>query len=115
LRDTGTAADRGAAARRLHLVADGAYPDWEAVYTDNVRRIYRLMHAKVANRPDAVAMINFGGDAVAAAHRDPGRGRSYLTATARTAGRALAPPVRPGDHQHRRAEVEAAAVAAARS
>jgi hypothetical protein len=49
-RDMGTAT---AAAWRLHLVPEGAYPDWEAVYTDNVRRIYRLMHARVANRPDA--------------------------------------------------------------
>ena len=30
-----------------------AYSDWEAIYTDNVGRVYRLMFAKVGNRPDA--------------------------------------------------------------
>ena len=30
-----------------------AYPDWDAIYADNVGRIYRLMFAKVGNRPDA--------------------------------------------------------------
>ena len=29
------------------------YPDREAVYRDNVERVYRLMFAKVGNRPDA--------------------------------------------------------------
>lgn len=30
-----------------------AYPDWEAVYSDNVTWVYRLMYGKVGNRPDA--------------------------------------------------------------
>ena len=30
-----------------------AYADWEAVYRDNVDRVYRMMFAKVGNRPDA--------------------------------------------------------------
>ena len=87
LRDTGTAAAQVAAARRLHLVADGAYPDWEAVYTDNVRRIYRLMHAKVANRPDAedltaqVFLTALPSLRLTATRAEV---RSYLTATART-------------------------------
>ena len=34
-------------------LASAAYPDWDAIYTDNVGRIYRLMFAKVGNRPDA--------------------------------------------------------------
>jgi len=29
------------------------YADWEAVYRDNVDRVYRTMFAKVGNRPDA--------------------------------------------------------------
>jgi RNA polymerase sigma-70 factor (ECF subfamily) len=29
------------------------YPNWEAVYRDNVEHIYRLMFARVGNRPDA--------------------------------------------------------------
>jgi len=68
-------------------VADGAYPDWEAVYTDNVRRIYRLMHAKVANRPDAedltaqVFLTALPSLRLTATRAEV---RSYLTATART-------------------------------
>jgi len=34
-------------------VTDAAYPDWEAVYSDNVTWVYRLMYGKVGNRPDA--------------------------------------------------------------
>lgn len=29
------------------------YPDWEAVYRDNVERVHRLMYSKVGNRADA--------------------------------------------------------------
>ena len=35
------------------LVCDDDYPDWEEIYRDNVVRLYRLMYAKVGNRPDA--------------------------------------------------------------
>jgi RNA polymerase sigma factor (sigma-70 family) len=42
-----------AGAPRLRVVSGEFYPDWEAVYRDNVARIYRLMFAKVGNRPDA--------------------------------------------------------------
>jgi hypothetical protein len=38
---------------RLRVVGSDAYPDWEAVYADNVERLYRLMYARVGNRPDA--------------------------------------------------------------
>jgi RNA polymerase sigma factor (sigma-70 family) len=46
---------RAAASRRepLRLVAAERYPSWEAVYRDNVERLYRLMFGKVGNRPDA--------------------------------------------------------------
>ena len=30
-----------------------AYPDWDAVYRDNVTWVYRLMYGKVGNQPDA--------------------------------------------------------------
>nr|WP_156662509.1 RNA polymerase sigma factor [Mycobacterium sp. 1274761.0] len=30
-----------------------AYPDWDAIYRDNVTWVYRLMFAKVGNQPDA--------------------------------------------------------------
>lgn len=37
----------------LHQVTGAAYPDWDAVYRDNVPWVYRLMYAKVGNQPDA--------------------------------------------------------------
>jgi RNA polymerase sigma factor (sigma-70 family) len=37
----------------LRVVATDAYSDWESVYRDNVARLYRLMYARVGNRPDA--------------------------------------------------------------
>jgi sigma-70-like protein len=37
----------------LRLVEGEAYTGWEAIYLDNVQRIYRLMFSKVGNRPDA--------------------------------------------------------------
>lgn len=37
----------------LQPVTDAAYPDWDAVYRDNVTWVYRLMYGKVGNQPDA--------------------------------------------------------------
>ena len=37
----------------LRLVDGDVYTDWESVYRDNVERLYRLMYARVGNRPDA--------------------------------------------------------------
>lgn len=37
----------------LHPVTDAAYPNWEAVYRDNVTWVYRLMYGRVGNQPDA--------------------------------------------------------------
>jgi RNA polymerase sigma factor (sigma-70 family) len=34
-------------------VTAAAYPDWDAVYRDNVTWVYRLMYSKVGNQPDA--------------------------------------------------------------
>jgi RNA polymerase sigma factor (sigma-70 family) len=34
-------------------VTGAAYPDWDAVYRDNVTWVYRLMYSKVGNQPDA--------------------------------------------------------------
>ncbi len=34
-------------------MAGATYPDWDAVYRDNVTWVYRLMYSKVANQPDA--------------------------------------------------------------
>ena len=34
-------------------MTDATYPDWDAVYRDNVTWVYRLMYSKVGNQPDA--------------------------------------------------------------
>src|SRR5579862_380606 len=72
---------------RLRVVGDDVYPDWDAIYLDNVARIHRLMHSKVGNRPDAedltaeVFVAAFGPLRVSASR---GEVRGYLLATART-------------------------------
>ena len=72
---------------RLRVVGDDAYPDWDAIYLDNVGRLYRLMYTKVGNRPDAedltaeVFLAALGPLRVSASR---GEVRSYLLATART-------------------------------
>ncbi|MEZ0114091.1 RNA polymerase sigma-70 factor (ECF subfamily) [Catenulispora sp. EB89] len=64
-----------------------AYPGWEAIYADNVERIYRLMYAKVGNRHDAedltsqVFLTAFGPLRATAS---VGEVRAYLLTTART-------------------------------
>jgi RNA polymerase sigma factor (sigma-70 family) len=71
----------------LHVVSDDRYPDWEAVYNDNVDRVYRLMFAKVGNRPDAE---DLAAEVFVTALRplrltaSVGEVRAYLLATART-------------------------------
>ena len=83
-RDTG-ALDAGAPL--LRVVSDESYPDWEAVYRDNVARIYRLMFAKVGNRADAEDLT---AEVFVAALRplrvsaSTAEVRAYLLATART-------------------------------
>ncbi len=37
----------------LQVVGGDSYPDWEAIYFDNVARVYRLMFSRVGNRADA--------------------------------------------------------------
>jgi len=64
-----------------------AYPDWEAIYADNVTRIYRLMFAKVGNRPDAedlASQVFLTAYGPLRATASVGQVRAYLTATART-------------------------------
>lgn len=69
------------------MATGAAYPDWEAVYRDNVDRIYRLMYVKVGNRPDAEDLTT---EVFLAALRplrmsaSVGEVRAYLLATART-------------------------------
>ncbi|RMI30557.1 RNA polymerase sigma factor [Nocardia stercoris] len=76
------ASDRG-----LRVVSDAAYPDWNAIYQDNVVWVYRLMFAKVGNRPDAEDLT---AEVFTAALRPlrvsatVAEVRTYLRATART-------------------------------
>jgi RNA polymerase sigma-70 factor (ECF subfamily) len=71
----------------LRVVSAEFYPDWEAVYRDNVDRVYRLMFAKVGNRADAEDLTT---EVFLAALRPlrvsatVGEVRAYLTSTART-------------------------------
>lgn len=50
---SGRPAERVAGVPVLRVVSAEYYPDWEAVYRDNLDRVYRLMFAKVGNRSDA--------------------------------------------------------------
>jgi RNA polymerase sigma-70 factor (ECF subfamily) len=71
----------------LTLVTGDFYRDWEAVYRDNVDRVYRLMFAKVGNRHDAEDLT---AEVFVAALRplrvsaSVGEVRAYLLAAART-------------------------------
>jgi RNA polymerase sigma-70 factor (ECF subfamily) len=72
---------------RLRVLSDDVYPGWEAAYKDNVGRLYRLMYARVGNRPDAedltaeVFRAAMGPLRVLASK---GEVRAYLLMTART-------------------------------
>ena len=79
--------DEAAPRARLYAVGADVYPDWEAVYRDNVDRVYRLMFSKVGNRPDAEDLTT---EVFLTALRplrvsaSVGEVRAYLLATART-------------------------------
>jgi RNA polymerase sigma-70 factor (ECF subfamily) len=72
---------------RLRAVTADTYLDWDAVYRDNISLIYRVMFAKVGNRPDAEDLTTEVFLAVLRPLRLPatvGEVRAYLLATART-------------------------------
>lgn len=72
---------------RLSLLPTAAYPDWEAIYADNVGRIYRLMFAKVGNRPDAedlTSQVFLAALGPLRSSSSIGEVRAYLLAIART-------------------------------
>jgi RNA polymerase sigma factor (sigma-70 family) len=78
---------RDASAPLLRVVSDESYPDWEAVYRDNVARIYRLMFAKVGNRPDAedlTAEVFLAALRPLRVSASTAEVRAYLLTTART-------------------------------
>ncbi len=66
---------------------EAGYPDWEAVYCDNVSWVYRTLFARVGNRTDAEDLT---AEVFLAALRplrltvSVGEVRAYLRATART-------------------------------
>jgi RNA polymerase sigma factor (sigma-70 family) len=71
----------------LQVVDPDWYTDWEAVYRDNIDRLYRLMYARVGNRPDAEDLTSevfrtaLGPLRLASSK---GEVRSYLLTTAQT-------------------------------
>jgi RNA polymerase sigma factor (sigma-70 family) len=71
----------------LRSVAGDSYPNWEAIYLDNVERVYRTIYSRVGNRPDAedltaeVFHAALGPLRIAASK---GEVRAYLLATSRT-------------------------------
>jgi RNA polymerase sigma factor (sigma-70 family) len=50
---SGTVVHRRSTVTPLRSVSGDSYPDWEAIYLDNVERLYRMMFSRVGNRPDA--------------------------------------------------------------
>jgi RNA polymerase sigma-70 factor (ECF subfamily) len=72
---------------RLPTARDAAYPDWDAIYADNVERIHRLLFSKVGNRPDAedlTSQVFLTAYKPLRATASVGEVRAYLLATART-------------------------------
>jgi RNA polymerase sigma factor (sigma-70 family) len=72
---------------RLRVVDADSYADWESVYRDNVERLYRLMYARVGNRPDAEDLTSeVFRTALGPLNLALSRGevRSYLLTTAQT-------------------------------
>lgn len=77
----------GADVRYLHVVDNDVYADWESVYRDNITRLYRLMYARVGNRPDAEDLTSEVFSTALPPMRlssSKGEVRAYLLATAKT-------------------------------
>jgi RNA polymerase sigma-70 factor, ECF subfamily len=72
---------------RLPTARNAVYPDWDAIYADNVERIYRVLFSKVGNRPDAedlTSQVFLTAYKPLKATASVGEVRAYLLATART-------------------------------
>lgn len=81
------AAEASEPGARLRVVTGDQYPDWEAVYRDNVGPVHRLMFGKVGNRADAEDLTTEVFLAALRPLRLPssvGEVRAYLLATCRT-------------------------------
>jgi RNA polymerase sigma factor (sigma-70 family) len=71
----------------LRLVDGPRYTGWEAVYRDNVERIYRLLFARVGNQPDAedlTAEVFLAALPRLRESASVGEVRAYLIAVSRT-------------------------------
>jgi len=71
----------------LRILSADSYPDWEAIYLDNVERLYRLMYSRVGNRADAedlTAEVFQSALVPLRTSASVGEVRAYLLATART-------------------------------
>jgi RNA polymerase sigma factor (sigma-70 family) len=71
----------------LRIVDADVYASWESVYRDNVDRLYRLMYARVGNRPDAEDLTSEVFSTALPPLRlaaSKGEVRSYLLLTAKT-------------------------------
>jgi RNA polymerase sigma-70 factor (ECF subfamily) len=82
-----SSADRGATVPHLRSVGPDAYPNWDAIYVDNVERLYRVMYSRVGNRADAedlTAEVFQAALTPLRASASVGEVRAYLLATART-------------------------------
>jgi RNA polymerase sigma factor (sigma-70 family) len=77
----------GADVTYLRVLETDAYADWESVYRDNIDRLYRLMYARVGNRPDAEDLTSEVFRTALGPLRlvaSKGEVRSYLLQTAQT-------------------------------
>ena len=79
--------DHGGTVPHLRSVGPDASPNWDAIYLDNVERLYREMYARVGNRADAEDLTAEEFQAALKPHRTSasvGEVRAYLLATARS-------------------------------
>lgn len=88
--ESGDTVEPGAAPERrarLEIIRGDRYADWDAIYGDNVERLYRILYTKVGNRADAEDLTTETFLAVLPHLRESasvGEVRAYLLATART-------------------------------
>ena len=84
---SGAAGHRRSTVTPLRSVSGASYPDWEAIYLDNVERLYRMMFSRVGNRPDAedlTAEVFRAALGPLRTSASVGEVRAYLLATAST-------------------------------
>ena len=85
--EPGAESERPRGRAHLHVLDEDMYANWESVYRDNVARLYRLMYARVGNRPDAEDLTAEVFRAALKPLRlsvSKGEVRAYLLLTART-------------------------------